>query len=74
MVGRGLKQAKGNCLNFVGERNKMEIHVEGARFEVICKRCGAKFWVIRNFGGGIRRLDGENPALCYCGSRQLEVY
>lgn len=49
---------------------------EGARFEVICKRCGKRFTVIRNWGGGIRRADNEksNPAICDCGSRQLEVY
>jgi hypothetical protein len=52
----------------------MDIYVEGARFEVICKRCKARFWVIRNWGGGIRRPDGQNPALCHCGSRQLDVY
>lgn len=48
----------------------------GARFEVICKRCGAKFTVIRNWGGGIRRLDNENinPAKCECGSYQLEIF
>lgn len=52
----------------------MSIHDEGARFDVICKRCGKRFTVIRNWGGGIRRPDGQNPALCTCGSRQLEVY
>ncbi len=52
------------------------IHLSGTRFEVICRRCGARFWVIRNWGGGIRRRDDENsnPAICKCGSRQLEVY
>ncbi len=54
----------------------MSIHDEGAQFEVICKRCGARFWVIRNFGGGIRRRDDENsnPAKCHCGSLQLELF
>ena len=46
------------------------------RIEVICKRCGQRFWVLRNWGGGIRREDNENinPAKCNCGSRALEVY
>lgn len=58
----------------------MSIHDEGARFTVICKRCNKKFEVIRNWGGGIRRADLPfndprcNPAICNCGSRQLEVY
>ena len=54
----------------------MSIHMSGDQFEVICKRCGARFWVIRNYGGGIRRQDNENnnPAMCHCGSLQLEVY
>ena len=54
----------------------MSIWEYGAEFEVICKRCGARFWVVRNWGGGIRRRDNPNinPAVCYCGSRQLEVY
>lgn len=54
----------------------MSIHDTNAQFEVICKRCNSKFWVIRNWGGGIRRVDNENcnPALCSCGSRQLEVF
>lgn len=53
----------------------MSIDKEGDQFEVVCKRCKARFWVIRNWGGGIRRVDnGENPALCQCGSRQLEVF
>ena len=59
--------------------NKMNINHEGARFIVICKRCKRKFEVIRNWGGGIRREssgvhpDG-NPAICHCGSRQLELF
>lgn len=54
----------------------MSIHHSGDGFEVICKRCGKRFWVIRNWGGGIRRRDNENinPAMCNCGSLQLEVY
>ena len=54
----------------------MGIYDTGAQFEVVCKRCGAVFWVIRNFGGGIRRQDNENsnPARCRCGSLQLEIY
>lgn len=54
----------------------MSIRDTGTQFEVICKRCGARFWVIRNFGGGIRRQDNENcnPAMCSCGSRQLELF
>ena len=54
----------------------MSIHDTGAVFKVICKRCKDKFDVIRNWGGGIRRADGnqQNPALCKCGSRQLEVF
>lgn len=54
----------------------MSIHDTGTHFEVICKRCKARFWVIRNGGGGIRRSDNENcnPAMCHCGSRQLEVF
>jgi hypothetical protein len=54
----------------------MSIYEGGATFEVICKRCGARFWVIRNWGGGIRRQDNErcNPAKCHCGSLSLEVY
>lgn len=54
----------------------MNIHETGARFIVICKRCGAKIMVVRNWGGGIRRVDDEriNPAKCYCGSQQLEVW
>jgi hypothetical protein len=53
-----------------------KIHETGAMFEVICKRCKERFEVIRNWGGGIRRRDNENcnPAICKCGSRQLEVY
>jgi len=53
-----------------------DIQQTGARFEVVCKRCGEKFEVIRNWGGGIRRADNpnSNPAICKCGSRQLEVY
>jgi len=58
----------------------MDIHSEGATFTVICKRCGKTYTVIRNWGGGIRRQDklygqhGGNPAICDCGSRQLELY
>jgi len=56
-----------------------DIYREGARFDVICKRCKRRFEVVRNWGGGIRREyavghQGSNPALCICGSRQLEVY
>ena len=53
-----------------------DIQQTGARFEVVCKRCGEKFEVIRNWGGGIRRADNPNcnPAICKCGSRQLEIY
>lgn len=56
---------------------------EGAEFEVICKRCKKRFHVIRNWGGGVRRLETDvyanspdlyNPARCECGSRQLEIY
>jgi len=45
-------------------------------FEVICKRCGKRFWVRRNWGGGLRRADNGNinPAKCSCGSTQLEKY
>jgi Zn finger protein HypA/HybF involved in hydrogenase expression len=53
------------------------IHNEGARFEVICKRCNNVFVVIRNWGGGIRNANNENknPAECpKCGSLQLEIY
>ena len=48
----------------------------GDKFEVICKRCQKRFWVIRNFGLGIRRADNENinPAKCNCGSYQLEIF
>lgn len=54
----------------------MSIRDTNAQFEVICKRCKEKFWVIRNFGGGLRRRDNENinPAKCYCGSLALEVF
>ncbi len=53
-----------------------DIHTEGAHFKVMCKRCEKVFEVIRNFGGGIRSVDGKtNPMVCpTCGSRQLEVY
>ena len=56
--------------------NNTNIHDTGAAFKVICKRCNHTFYVIRNWGGGIRRQDNENsnPAKCNCGSRQLEVY
>ncbi len=55
----------------------MSIYDSGARFEVVCKRCKARFFVIRNWGGGIRRESGynnSNPAKCDCGSLRLEVY
>ena len=58
----------------------MDIHSEGAKFIVICKRCSKTFEVTRNWGGGIRReyqskyKTGSNPAKCDCGSRQLELY
>lgn len=56
--------------------NDVNIHTTGAVFTVVCKRCKKEFKVIRNWGGGIRRQDNENsnPAICSCGSRQLEVY
>lgn len=63
-----------------GEKQmNQDIYSEGATFLVVCKRCGKIFTVIRNWGGGIRRaskngLPEENPAKCYCGSRQLELY
>ena len=55
---------------------KMSIHHSGDQFEVVCKRCGARFWVIRNWGGGLRRRDNENinPAMCDCESLQLELF
>ena len=54
----------------------MTIYDTGAEFEVICKRCRKRFWVIRNFGGGLRRKDNQriNPAKCSCGSLSLEVF
>lgn len=58
----------------------MSIYDADAKFKVICKRCGKIYEVTRNWGGGIRRNDvwGNdsrcNPAICDCGSRQLEVY
>ena len=56
----------------------MDIHSEGAEFEVVCKRCGKKYNVIRNWGGGIRidypNWARSNPAQCTCGSRQLELW
>ncbi len=58
----------------------MDINLTGAKFTVICKRCGKKFEVVRNWGGGIRRDDvsnnddRHNPAKCDCGSRKLELY
>lgn len=54
----------------------MSIYDTDARFEVICKRCRKRFWVTRNWGGGIRREDvtNSNPAQCVCGSLQLEVF
>jgi len=60
----------------MSRNNTTNIRETGAVFEVICKRCKRKFSVIRNWGGGIRRQDNENcnPAICECGSRQLEVY
>ena len=58
------------------EEDKMSIWDIGEHFEVICKRCNKRFWVIRNWGGGIRRQDKQkiNPAKCDCGSRVLEVF
>jgi len=53
------------------------IHSSGTHFTVVCERCGTKFTVIRNWGGGIRRSDNENinPAVCpQCKSRKLEVW
>jgi len=53
------------------------IHTSGTHFEVVCKRCGHKFTVIRNWGGGIRLASNENvnPAHCpNCQSHQLEVW
>jgi DNA-directed RNA polymerase subunit RPC12/RpoP len=53
------------------------IHDEGARFEVICKRCKKVFVVIRNWGGGLRNANDENknPAECpECGSMKLDLY
>ncbi len=54
----------------------MKFSETGARFEVVCKRCKKRFWVIRNFGGGTRRSDNQNinPAKCDCGSFQLEIF
>jgi len=54
----------------------MSTHLSGDKFEVVCKRCKARFWVIRNWGGGIRRANNENinPAKCTCGSLALEIY
>ena len=58
----------------------MSIHDTGASFDVICKRCDSQFNVVRNWGGGIHRPDRSvntglhNPAICDCGSRQLEAY
>jgi len=54
----------------------MSIYEDGSQFEVVCRRCGKRFVVIRNWGGGIRRLDNGNcnPAKCDCGSRSLELY
>lgn len=54
-----------------------DIHREGARFKVICQRCGHIFEVIRNWGGGVRLAKDErvNPAHCpKCESKLLEVY
>ena len=57
-----------------------DINSEGARFDVICKRCQKKFEVVRNWGGGIHRPDvsnnddRHNPAKCDCGSRALELF
>ena len=56
------------------------IYETDAAFMVVCKRCGKKFEVRRNWGGGIRReyhngfQPGSNTAKCDCGSLQLEVY
>jgi len=57
-----------------------DINREGAKFDVVCKRCDKRFEVVRNWGGGIRReykngfQAGSNPAKCSCGSIQLEPY
>ncbi len=55
-----------------------DIYCEGDKFKVICMRCKIVFEVIRNFGGGVRREgvseDKQNPAICDCGSRKLEVF
>lgn len=32
--------------------NNVNIHEEGAMFDVVCKRCNHRFTVIRNWGGG----------------------
>jgi len=58
-----------------------DIYQTDAEFEVICNRCKAKFFVRRNWGGGLRR-EGKGvdrngnpkPAMCDCGSRNLEVF
>jgi hypothetical protein len=54
----------------------MGIYNIDAEFEVICKRCGSRFWVVRNWGGGLRLKYSphSNPVICSCGSRSLEVY
>lgn len=54
-----------------------DIYLSGTRFTVICKRCGHKYDVIRNWGGGVRLASNENinPAKCpSCGSIVYEVY
>ena len=55
--------------------NTTNIRDTGSRFKVICKRCKDVFEVIRNWVGGIRRVDNENcnPAICKC-SCHHEMY
>lgn len=52
----------------------MNVYETDAEFEVICKRCEERFWVIRNWGGGLRRRDNNAPAKCNCGSLKFELY
>ena len=59
--------------------NSQDIYKTDAHFDVICKRCGKKFTVIRNWGGGLRReqcnnKDHYNPAKCDCGSQSMEIF
>ena len=46
----------------------------GECFDVECTKCKASFRVIRNWGGGIRRVDDGNcnPVSCTCGSKKLK--